>query len=125
MTNSRPLRASSPTLPSPGDARSLQAVGAQAAGGLEVDGVQAAVVQSGGETGGRDGGALAAGGLEEGGVQTTGRRSDVALAVDGSEGGEESHGDQQSGRPQTGDGPTVVDSDGNGARPRHPRKAKK
>ena len=61
----------------------------------------------------------------EGGVQTTGRRSDVALAVGGSEGGEELHGDQQSGRLQTGDDPAAVDSDGNGTRPKRPRKAKK
>ena len=83
------------------------------------------MVQSGGETGGRDGGALAESGQEEGAVQTKGRRSDVTLASGGSEDGGETDGGQTDGRQQTGDVPAAVYSDGNVARPKHPRKAKK
>ena len=71
-------------------------------------------------SGGRDGGAL-----DQGGVQAMSRRSDVALAVGGLEDGGISSRDQPNSRLQTGDVPAAVDSDGNGARPMHLRKAKK
>ena len=56
-----------------------------------------------------DGGALEEGGLKEGAVQTTGRRSDVALATGGSENGEDSDGGEPNRRLQAGNVPAAID----------------